>query len=177
MTLNHDTITDKAEEYYQIASDDIYLEEEPKQLERLPLLFENRLWEWDDLEWIVRWKFQPLLGKFRDNDRDTVDRVIKQTLEAHSTATKIDTLRELNGVRTSVASSFLLFMDPQRYTVIDDHATTVLYEQGYLDEAISENPPTDSYIEYLSVCQQLADQHGVDLRTLDRALWVLGGAD
>ena len=55
MSLNQDVILDHAQKYTEIVSDDQY-QEEQKQLNNLPVVFQNRMWTWDDLAWIVRWK-------------------------------------------------------------------------------------------------------------------------
>ena len=31
--------------------------------------------------------------------------------------------------------------------------------------------PVGFWLDYLAACRQLAERHGVDLRTLDKALW------
>ena len=81
---------------------------------------------------------------------------------------------ELSGIRVKMASVFLLFMNPEKYTVMDWRAADVLHNEGYLQSPISDDPSVDEYVEYLQVCQSVAEEFEVDLRTLDRGLWVLG---
>lgn len=174
MALNRELIIEQAERYEQVVSDDHYREEQ-KQLERLPTVFTNHSWEWVDLEWIVRWKTPRSIGYFNRNDRDTVDEVLERVLEASSTGRKIRMLMELSGIRVKMASAFLLFMNPEEYTVLDWRAANVLTDEDILNQTISDDASIDEYIEYLRVCRSTAEQLDVSLRELDRALWVLGG--
>ena len=176
MGLSRDLITSKAEEYFEIASEKQYQEEEPKQLTQLPTAFENGTWTWEDLEWIVRWKTHRSIGYFNRNDPEKVDEVITEVVDTPSTEQKVDLLTDLSGVQIKMASAFLLFMNPEKYTVIDSRAGAVLLREGHITSN-PDNPSIKEYINYLDVCRGLADDYDVDLRTLDRALWVLGGSD
>jgi len=42
---------------------------------------------------------------------------------------------------------------------------------------ISEAPSVEEYINYLDIFRTSSDEFNVELRTLDRALWVLGEGD
>lgn len=177
MTFDREFIRSKAEEYFEIAPDERYQEEERRQLERLPKAFDEGYWEWDDLEWIVRWKTARSIGYFRRNDADRVERVLDYVKDTESTEFKIDLLRMLSGVGVPMASSFLLFMDPDEYSVIDSRAIEALSSHGYLESGFPQSPSTEDYVRYLEVCHNLSEELNVDLRTLDRALWVLGGSE
>ena len=174
MSLNQDVILDNAQKYTEIVSDDQYQEEQEK-LDHLPVVFRNRMWTWDDLEWIVRWKTSRSIGYFERNDRDTVDKAIHNVMETSSLRQKVGLLIELSGIQVKMASAFLLFMNPEEYTVMDWRAADVLHNEGYLRSPISDDPSVDEYEEYVQACQSVADHFEVDLRTLDRGLWVLGG--
>lgn len=174
MGLNRNLVLDNAQEYSEVISDEQYREEQA-QLERLPTVFRNRMWKWDDLEWIIRWKTPRSIGYFERNHPDTVDEVIFDVVEASSAQAKVRLLMDLSGIRVKMASAFLLFIDPDEYTVMDWRVCDVLTDEGYLQSSISDDPSIDEYIQYLQVCQSIAEQFGMDLRTLDRGLWVLGG--
>lgn len=176
MGLDRSLIITKAEEYFEIPSEKRYQEEEPKHLKRLPTVFEIGAWNWKDLEWIVRWKSPRPLNDFNSNDPDKVNEVIGQVVEAYSTRRKLDLLTNLSGIRVKMGSAFLLFMNPEQYTVIDSRAGGFLSRVGYIPTN-PEDPSIDEYVNYLDVCRGLADEYNVELRTLDRALWVLGGLD
>jgi hypothetical protein len=79
----------------------------------------------------------------------------------------------LSGIGVPVASAVLLFINPDRFTVIDERAWSVLQETGYLAQELSNDPTVDEYLLYLGACWTLANEYDVSLRTLDRALWVL----
>jgi len=66
-----------------------------------------------------------------------------------------------------MASAFLLFMDPDRYTVVDTRAEGVLAREGYIP-SLPDDPSVEVYVNYLDVCRELADEYDVELRTLDR---------
>jgi len=174
MNLDRDVILSKANEYMEIADDERYQSEEPTRLKRLPAAFENGTWTWDDLVWIVRWKSPRPLNHFKKNDPEYVEEVIEAVVEASSTRIKLGLLTNLKGVRVKMGSAFLLFMNPDQYTVIDVRAGAVLSREGYIPSN-PDDPSIEEYINYLDVCRGLADDFNVDLRTLDRALWVLGG--
>lgn len=175
MRLNRELIVSKADEYMEIADNERYQEEEPRQLERLPIAFENGTWTWEDLEWIVRWKAHRSIGYFRRNDRDRVGTVISDVIETSEPRQKVALLTNLHGIQVKMASAFLLFMNPNKFTVIDSRAGSVLANGGYLESMVPQSPSVDEYIQYLEVCRDIANRFDVDLRTLDRALWVLGG--
>lgn len=176
MELDRDLILSNADEYFDIATDKRYQVEEPRNLERLPEAFESGKWTWDDLEWIVRWKTDRSIGYFRRNDRDHVEDVIGEVVESPSTRRKLELLTDLSGLQVKMASAFLLYMDPDKYTVIDSRAGGFLKREGYIPTN-PDVPSIEEYINYIDVCRGLADEYDVDLRTLDRALWVLGGTE
>ena len=73
-----------------------------------------------------------------------------------------------------MASAFLLFMNPEAYTVIDQYAWAALLEAGHVEEELSGTPTVNEYVEYLGACHALAVETGVSLRMLDEALWMMG---
>lgn len=174
MTLSRDRILKHAEEYRSEAPAGFY-EKEENQLERLPKVFEERRWDWSDLEWIVRWKAARSIGYFERNNRDIVDEVITNVLETQSTYKKVNLMTGLKGVQVKMASAFLLFMDPEKYTVLDWRASDTLVEEGHLPTPVSQVPSIEEYINYLDVFRSVAEKFEVDMRTLDRALWVMSG--
>ena len=96
-------------------------------------------------------------------------------METSSLRQKVGLLIDLSGIQVKMASTFLLFMNPEEYTVMDWRAADVLHNEGYLQSPISNDPSVDEYEKYVQTCRAVADKFEVDLRTLDRGLWVLGG--
>jgi len=157
--------------------EDMY-DEEVEQLESLPTAFENGTWSQEDVEWIIEWKVgpafvKPVLGYFHKNDDAVVQEHIKRAAHESSIRNKVEALISLHGIGVPVASSILMFINPDRFTVIDERAWNMLQETKYLSQELSEDPNVDEYLIYLGACWTLANEYDVSLRTLDRALWVL----
>lgn len=95
-------------------------------------------------------------------------------METNSAVQKVKRLRSLDGVQVRMASALLLFMDPTAYTVLDVNAWETLQDSGNLYAELPTDPDADDYLRYLGVCHTLANDLGIELRILDRALWVLG---
>jgi hypothetical protein len=76
----------------------------------------------------------------------------------------IAVLLGLQGVQVPVASAILTAIYPKRYTVIDFRALEAL-------GCDSKDRSVNFYLAYLKTCRQLASEHDVTLRNLDRALW------
>ncbi|MFT4905161.1 MAG: hypothetical protein ACI8UR_001732 [Natronomonas sp.] len=156
--------------------EDMY-EEEVAQLESLPTAFEEGEWSREDLEWIIEWKvgvfLKPVLRNLRENDDEEVRTRIEEAVHETSIRFKAKALTSLKGIGVPVASAILLFVNPNRFTVIDERAWDVLQQTGYLSQELSEDPTVDEYLIYLGACWTLANEYDVCLRTLDRALWVL----
>lgn len=131
--------------------------------------FDERVWERGDLEEIVHWKGSRATIDFRKNEEAYVDAAI----EAESAWSTVEALCESNGVAVPMASSFLLFMDSEQYTVIDRRAWEALSEFGYVSGDLN-NTSIEQYLLYLGICRTLATEYDVSLRDLDRAHWVLG---
>jgi thermostable 8-oxoguanine DNA glycosylase len=157
--------------------EDMY-EEEVAQLESLPTAFENGTWSQEDVEWIIEWKVgpafvKPVLGYFHNNDDAVVQEHIERAVHESSIRNKVEALTSLSGIGVPVASAILMFIDEDRFTVIDERAWNVLQETKYLSQELSEDPTVDEYLIYLGACWTLANEYDVSIRTLDRALWVL----
>lgn len=177
MDLNGRLIREKAREYPDEAG---HYKSEEKMLDILPNAFAEGSWERDDLEYIVEWKSGRFGGtnieSFNENSDRKVREAIDGALEANSVVRKLDCLTKLIGVRVRMATALLLFMDPQGYTVLDTKAWERLLASGHLQVELSTDPTAGEYLRYLGVCHSLAEELDVELRTLDRALWVLGEA-
>lgn len=152
-------------------------EEEYEYLRTLPEAFDNGTWTYDDVEWVVRWKSSRSIGYFKQNDPDEVTECIERTLDAESVTRKIEILTRLDGVAVRMASALLLFMEPDRFTVLDWRAWDVLHQTGYLLDEMPDNPGVEEYLLFLGASWALANEYDVSLRTLDMVLWTLGGQE
>lgn len=110
---------------------------------------------------------------FPKNDDTVIQEHIERAVHKSSVRDKVEALTALSGIGVPVASAVLLFINPDRFTVIDERAWSVLQETGYLAQELSNDPTVDEYLLYLGACWTLANEYDVSLRTLDRALWVL----
>jgi hypothetical protein len=67
-------------------------------------------------------------------------------------------------VDVPVASAIMTAIDPGRYTILDFRA---LFSLG-VERSFNS---VGFYLAYLAACRRIAAAAGVELRTLDRALW------
>lgn len=160
--------------------EDLY-EEEVARLESLPTAFEKGEWSREDLEWIIEWKVgvftKPTLKHLRKNSDEEIRARIEEAVHKSSIRSKAEALTSLTGIGIPVASAILLFINPSRFTVIDERAWNVLQETGYLSQNLSDGPTIEEYLLYLGACWALANEFDVTLRTLDKALWALDSND
>jgi len=127
----------------------------------------------DILKVIVGWKVdvglykERVLGLIDTNTEAEIASTLRfASAPRTSEKSAIDVLCRLHGVGIPVASAILTMIDPERYTIIDVRALESL------GVSRSENSiDYDYYLAYLQKCRELAREHKVSLRTLDRALW------
>ena len=120
----------------------------------------------DEFLAVMRWKSAP---KHRLCERNTEAAVVKATksaLNVHDQPSRVRALTALQGVGLSSASVLLHVAHRDPYPILDDRA---LWSLGV-------DPPPTSYSsefwsQYTRTCRALADEAGVSMRTLYRALW------
>jgi len=114
---------------------------------------------------LCRWKSPRVLRRAMENGADLVEEATAVAFAARHEALRIGNLMILRGVSWPVASVLLHFGHPDRYPILDFRAI----------ESLGVKQPSQYTFEfwwaYVQACRQLADKHGVDMRTLDRALW------
>lgn len=170
-----------------------YVEEEPlypveqEAIETYPAAFFEGEFGWRDAEWVVQWYYRRHLGahpdregregeaRFGENDRGAVREAVLDAASADGLDERIDRLIELEGVDVGVASAFLQFIDPDRYVAVDGRTWGVLSRAGELDDPYPESVSVEDYHEFLDACRRVAEESDIDLWTLYRALWRLGG--
>jgi hypothetical protein len=88
---------------------------------------------------------------------------------SNSASRRFAALDRLGGVGAPIASTILTFLDDRQFTIVDWRTWT----------ALGGNRRTqyswDDYRRYLSFCRTDAQRLRLDLRTYDKALWVIGG--
>ena len=78
-----------------------------------------------------------------------------------------------NGVLVPMASSLLMVWQPDEHTVIDVRAVkSLVAQEGMSDPGAGKYPP---YVEYLTLCKEIAQRCNRSLRVLDRALYAANG--
>ncbi len=119
----------------------------------------------DDLFAVAEWKWRG--GRTRqlcaDNTEPEVIEITTSSFRATSERLRIGALLSLRGVQWPMASVILHFIFPDRYPILDVRAMNT----------VGGSPPYtyEKWVEYVDLCRRTATQHGVTMRTLDKALW------
>lgn len=174
MELSKELIDSKSSEYLGEEKDD-HVQLEKRLLETLPQSFATGSVAIEDVYEIIEWKANRNWNDFKtSNDPEEVLAAVDLVTQSIPTSLKINILSTLNWVQVPTASAILMFVNPQKYTVIDQRAWRILHETGELTRKKKQDEfDAKDYEQYLSVCRQISARHGRDLRTLDRALFRL----
>lgn len=125
-----------------------------------------------ELRWIGEWKSPRIRPQIARNTEAGVRGVTEAAFLARDEGTRLRLLLGLRGVGVAVASVVLHFAVPGRYPIYDVRVRAALRRAG----SRRRFPPTAAGWEaYAAALRALAARHGVSLRTLDKALWRLGG--
>ena len=121
----------------------------------------------DDLISVAKWKWRG--GRVRqlaaENSEEEVREITRVSFSARSERLRIGALLALRGVNWPMASVILHFAFPDRYPILDVRAmTTVGGSTIYTFE---------KWKQYVEICRECAEQMGVTMRILDRALWTV----
>jgi hypothetical protein len=114
---------------------------------------------------LCAWKTPRSKPRCRENSEHDVRTLTRAALASDDEALKIDLLRLLRGVEWPTASVILHFCDARPYPILDVRA---LWSLGY------DTPPRytmEFWLGYVEFTRGLAVRAGVDMRTLDKALW------
>jgi hypothetical protein len=115
---------------------------------------------------VCAWKTPRSRPKVQANNARAVRAATSVALSpASSEQTRMEALLALQGVGVPTASTLLYIAFPAEYPILDVRALHALGQKprsGY---------PTSYWLSYLDACRGLAAEHGVSLRTLDKALW------
>lgn len=114
---------------------------------------------------ICAWKSQRTKSRCARNDEFAVRTISRAALASDDETLKMDLLRTLAGVEWPTASTLLHFCDERPYPILDYRA---LWSLGV------RKPPSYTmafWLDYLSFTRELSQRSGVDIATLDRALW------
>ena len=115
---------------------------------------------------VGQWKAPRAVPKIATNEELLIVDATRFALSTPHERLRIGTLRLLHGVGYPMASVILHFFHSDRFPIIDYRA---LWSLG-----VAEAPAFytfDFWWSYVAFCRGLAGEVGVDMRTLDRALW------
>jgi hypothetical protein len=114
---------------------------------------------------VCGWKTLRSRSKVASNSEAGVVDATRRALAASEEAARIEALLDLAGVGVPTASVLLYFAFPDDYPILDVRAL----------ESLGVKPrtqyPVSFWLAYLAACRELAERHGVGIRTLDKALW------
>ena len=114
---------------------------------------------------VCGWKTVRSRPKVSGNTEAAVVRATGLALGTEDEAARMTALLELDGVGVPTASTLLYCAFPESYPILDIRAL----------ESLGVKPrsqyPLSFWLGYLDACRELAQQAGVSLRTLDKALW------
>jgi hypothetical protein len=114
---------------------------------------------------VCGWKTARSRPKVASNSEPAVVDATGRALATTEEATRMTALLELAGVGVPTASVLLHFAFPADYPILDVRALESLGERS------RTHYPVSFWLAYLATCRELGRRHGVDLRTLDKALW------
>ena len=119
----------------------------------------------DDLEAVAYWKAPRSSGHAQKNSQDYVSEITGFALRTNSERARIESLTILDGVSWPTASVILHLFHRDPYPILDFRA---------LWSVSLEVPGQYTFgfwWPYVEFCRALATTAGVNMRTLDRALW------
>lgn len=141
----------------------------------------------NELLTIAQWKWPPTAAARVERDEKVVALITRESFRFASndeTSLAVHMLTYLRGVHTRMASAILTVFNPRRFTVLDVNSWKAMgrlaRQKEILKAAAAGNNALDrprTYAPYLHVCLELAAEHKVDLRRLDRALFMIGKYD
>lgn len=118
-----------------------------------------------ELVQLGRWKSPRIVPRLAANDPAYAEAVTAVALSAADERLRLEVLTLLFGVGWPVASVVLHWCHADRYPILDFRA---LWSVGLGPLPFYDFPLWRDYTGY---CRQLADDAGVSMRALDRALW------
>jgi hypothetical protein len=114
---------------------------------------------------VCRWKSPRSGPRVAANPPKAIVRQTGAALAATDDAERMAALLELDGVGVPTASVLLHFASPAGCPILDVRALDALGHKG------RSTYPVSYWVAYCAACRTLAAEHGVSVRTLDKALW------
>ena len=118
-----------------------------------------------DLTVVGEWKSPRVRSRIAKNAEEEVRETTRLALETRSVRLSVHVLQALSGTGMPVASTILHWFHPDPYPILDFRA---LWTLGVEMPSLYN---LDFWEGYVMATRELAGTWGVDMRTLDRALW------
>jgi hypothetical protein len=120
---------------------------------------------------IAMWKTPRAKDHYEANTADFVRCVTDHAFQVCDHRLSLHILMALDGVGVPVASTLLHFAFPETYPIVDVRAVTTLSEAGLWSGNEAGEFTLQDWLQYVRLMQGISKRLGVDLRTLDKALW------
>lgn len=122
-----------------------------------------------DLEFlrkIAHWKSPRSSGHIEKNEPEYVQAVTSFVFQTKNERARIEALTILSGVQWPMASVILHFFHEDPYPILDYHALNCfgVDQPNQYDFSF--------WWSYVEACRNLSARYSVDMRTLDKALWM-----
>ena len=118
-----------------------------------------------ELSRVAYWKAPRSSGQVNRNSDEYVEEVTGFALRTTTERARVEILRILDGVSWPTGSVILHFFHQDPYPIIDYRALWSVSLE------VPKQYTFDFWMMYVDFCRQLAESTGLDMRTLDRALW------
>jgi hypothetical protein len=115
---------------------------------------------------VARWKSVRQTPKYESNDEATIRELTERAFAAKDERDAILALTALRGVALRTATAILHWMCPELYPILDFRVVGAL---GKPEPSSYED--VDFYLNVAREIRATTKRHGLDLRTVDRALW------
>ena len=113
-----------------------------------------------------RWKSVRQTPNYEANEEADIRSATARAFAASDPRSALSALMRLHGVALRTASALLHWMLPDQYPILDFRVVGAL---GRAEPTSYED--VDFYLDIAAEIKSRARQHGMDLRTMDRALW------
>lgn len=120
--------------------------------------------------------------KFLEEGTSISEKIKRLTEKIHNETNDLEKIKILQnkkivrGIGIPVASAILSVCYPNYFTITDYRAVASLQKlskKKEIQKTVPTNTPSSakSYINYVKICQEIAQEKGLTLRELDKALW------
>jgi hypothetical protein len=119
----------------------------------------------DDLRAVLQWKSPRAAWHIEKNEANFVRQITGFSLNTSNERARVEALTLLDGVQYPVASVILHFFHKGRYPIIDYRALWSLSHE------VPSQYGFEFWFKYVEDCREIGQVAGVDMRTVDMALW------